>query len=195
MAFQSWVTMINADNYSGENKGSALKNSTTITDISPGANEAGKALTIPASYLSIGNIIRYTASGIYSVETGTKPTLKLALYYGGAAAGVVLAETIEITTVESATNLSWMMEGMSRVTEVGTTGKLITQANVAGIEAKSLTAASASTTMMPEETATGGESASIETGVAKTITLAAKWGTAKEANTIICYQWIVEILN
>lgn len=191
MAMQTWETLINAYQFSGTNKGTALKESTTLTDISPGANTAGQALTIPASYLQPGNILRYTAVGIFG--TTGKPALKMGLYYGGVA-GTALAETIEVTCPETVTTQSWMLEAITRVSEVGTSGKCFTQGVARGIEAVSLATQTASTTMMPETTATGGE-ATIDTSVAKIITVGAKWGTSNAANTITCYQWLVEILN
>lgn len=192
MAFQTWETLINAYQYSGSNVGAVLENSETKSAISPGAEEAGKALVIPANYLNVGSIIRYSATGIFST-TGT-PNLTLGLYYGGVA-GVILAESIAIKTPETASNISWALEAISRVKEVGTTGKIFTQGWIRGVEAKSLTSTTAGTTMMPEETSTGGESASLNTGESKSIVLGALWGTKSASNKITCYQWLVEILN
>lgn len=192
MAFQTWITMINADSYSGENKGPTIKNTTESKDISPGENIAGQALTIPASFLVPGHLIRYSAVGI--ISTTGKPKIKMGLYYGGIASGVALVSE-EVEAVEGGSSNTWYLEATSRVIEVGTAGKMLTQGNVTGLEAKSAIGTSAGTTMLPSSSATGGESASIETGVAKTITLGIKWGTASESNSITCYQWIVEILN
>jgi hypothetical protein len=192
MAFQTWETLVNAYQYSGSNVGTVLENTETLTAISPGAETAGKQLVIPANYLNVGSVIRYSATGIFST-TGT-PTLILGIYYGGVA-GVVLAETIAITTPSGGANLSWALEAISRVKEVGSTGKIYTQGWCRGVEAKSLTSTTAGTTMMPEETSTGGESASLNTGENKSIVLGAKWGTASTSNKITCYQWLVEILN
>lgn len=191
MAFQTWETLINAYQTSGNSTGAAYKKSTTLTDISPGGNTAGQALTIPASFLVPGNILSYRAAGIFS--TTSAPTIILGLYYGGVA-GVALAETVAITTVSGGANITWMLEATSRVVSTGTSGKILTQGSVVGVEAKSLAGTSAGTTMMPEESSTAGE-ATINTSESKILTVGAKWGTESESNTITCYQWLVEILN
>lgn len=190
MAIQTWVQTANSGQPSGLGKGEVYKKSTTLTDVSPGGKEKGP-LTIPANYLEVGKIIRCSASGIFS--TTSKPTLVLGIYWGGVT-GVALCETIAITSVETAANISWLMEAQSTVLSLGTSGKIITQGQVVGVEAKSLTSTSAGTTLMPEETATGGE-ATINTVESKILTIGAKWGTESESNALTCYQFSVEFLN
>lgn len=190
MAFQTWETLINAYQTSGSSSGEVFKKFTSKKDITPGTNVAGQALTIPASFLVPGNILSYRASGIFST-TGT-PSLTLGLYWGGVA-GTALAETIAVTA-PTGSNFSWILEASSRVISTGTSGKILTQGSVQGMEAKSTLSTSASTTMMPEESASGGE-ATIDTSTAKIITVGATWGTESESNSIQCFQWIVEILN
>lgn len=193
MANQSWETLANAPSYSSENVGTAYKESTTLTDISPGGNTAGQAFTVGRDCppLEPGTIIRFNARGIFS-NTAT-PTLIMGLYWGGVA-GVSIAETVAITTPSGVTTQSWNLEATSRVLSVGTSGKIITQGVVDGIESVSLTSTSAGSTLMPETTATGGE-ATINTSENKILTVGAKWGTSSASNTITCYQWIVEFLN
>lgn len=193
MANQTWVSMANAPSPSSEGAGSVLKNSTTLTDISPGSNLAAQAFTIGRDCppLEAGTILRYTARGIFS--TTTKPTLVLGLYWG-AVAGTVMAESVAITCAESVTNQAWSLEATSRVISVGTTGKILTQGVIFGIEAAGITTTSAGVTLFPAPTSTGGES-TIDTSVQKILTIGAKWGTASESNSITCYQWYVETLN
>lgn len=192
MAFQTWETLINAYQPSSTTTGTEFKEFTAAKDITPGTNLVGQALTIPASFLVPGNILAYRASGIFS--SVSKAKLKLGLYWGGVA-GKVLAETLEVETPEPNTNNSWILEATSRVISVGTAGEVLTQGTVTGIEAKSLAGASASTTMMPEETSTGGKLAEFDTSVAKIVTVGATWGTSSASNKIQCFQWLVEILN
>jgi hypothetical protein len=189
MANQTFVQCANAGQISGIGKGAVYKKSTTLADVSPGGTTG--AVVVPANYLEVGKIIRFTACGIYSNTSA--PKLIFGLYYGGVA-GTALAETIEVTTPSGVTNQSWGMEATSIVQSIGPSGKIITQGNVTGIESVSLTTASASTTLMPEITSTGGE-ATINTEEAKILTVGAKWLTESESNALTCYQFLVEFLN
>lgn len=191
MAQQTWEVLLNAYEYSGTKSGAALKESTALTDISPGANTAGQALLIPAGTLKVGNILRYTACGTYST-TGT-PTLKLGLYWGGVA-GITLAETIAVETKSSVTHQSWRLEAISRVVEIGSSGAILTQGTVVGVESVSAITTNAGTTMLPEE-ATGGNEVTINTDESKIITVSGKWSASSASNAINCYQWLVELLN
>jgi hypothetical protein len=193
MANQTWEILANAPSYSSENTGTVYKESTTLTDVSPGGNTLGQAFTIGRDCppLEAGTILRYTARGTYS-NTGT-PTIILGLYYGGVA-GVALAETIAIKTSSGVSNQSWALEATSRVISVGPTGKIITQGVVDGFEAVSAETTSVGSTMMPETTSTGGE-ATINTDESKILTIGAKWGASSASNLLTVYQWYVEILN
>jgi hypothetical protein len=57
-----------------------------------------------------------------------------------------------------------------------------------------LTGASASTTMMPETTSTAGQSTQ-NTSVSNIVTVGAQWGTSSSSNSILCEQFIVELLT
>src|ERR1700752_929876 len=95
MSTPTWVTLANANQTNEVNTGTALANSTTLTDISPGGNTLGQAYQTQPAQLYPGMMIRFKAWGIYST-TGT-PTLLLGIYYGGVA-GVALAVTAATTT-------------------------------------------------------------------------------------------------
>lgn len=189
-ASPSYVLMMNPGQVSNT-PGSALTNTVTLTDISGGANVAGEAYTIPANFMQTGQVWRFTASGIFT--TTSTPTLLLGLYAGGVA-GTALAATIAVTTPSGVTNQSWLLEATMRVTAPGTSGTVVTQGCVTGIESVSLTGASASTTMMPETTSTGGQSTQ-NTSVANILTVGAQWGTAASGNSITCEQFIIELLT
>lgn len=194
MANQSWGTLANAPSYSSENTGIVLENSTTETDISPGANKEGFAFTVgrdcPA--LESGQVLRYTARGTISFLTSAE--IVIGLFWGGYASGVALAKTASIKCPTAATNQMWNLEATSRLVSVGESGKILTHGVIDGVEADSALATSSGSTMMPQESATGGE-ATINTTVNKTLTLGAKWTAASTSNKIQIYQWLVEILN
>src|SRR5579884_2340764 len=91
----TWDILLNAYEYSPLNLGTALTNSTTLTDISPGAANAGQAFVVKASNLKVGMQFRVRAAGIVST-TGT-PNLTTGLYWGGTA-GTALGTTGALAT-------------------------------------------------------------------------------------------------
>src|SRR5215471_3112022 len=107
--------------------GSALANSTTLTDISPTPN-----IIIPANFLTPGDILRVTAFGRFST-TGT-PTLLIGAYVG-AVAGTAVFKTDAITSISGASASIWRLEGMIHVRTDGTGGTVIGSGGVQGISA------------------------------------------------------------
>lgn len=186
MSVQTWEQLINAYETSGESTGAALANTTTLTDISPGGAVSGSALVLPGTYLQPGMLLRFHANGIYST-TGT-PTLLLGLYYG-AVAGTPLAVTAATTTPSGAANNVWVLDATMRVLTTGSSGTVATIGTVIGISGTPSTPV-----LMPATSSTGG-TATINTGTASLLTLGAQWGAASAADTITCYQWLVEALN
>lgn len=157
--------------------GSALANSTTLTDISPTPN-----ITLPANLLEVGSLIRVTAFGRFST-TGT-PTLLLGVYWG-AVAGTAIMTTGAVTTPSGVTNQTWRFEGEFRVRTVGSSGT----AMGVGVAENISTVA---TNMAP---ATAPATATIDTTSAKALTLGAQWGTANASNTITCHHFDVELVT
>src|SRR5581483_1962798 len=119
MATPTWVTLANANQSNQTSTGAALASSTTLTDISPGGNTAGQAFQTQPDQLYPGQMLRFTAAGIYGT-TGT-PTLLIGLYYGGVA-GVALAATAATTTASGVSNGIWTLSAMARVISTGTSG-------------------------------------------------------------------------
>jgi hypothetical protein len=175
--------LLNQAQYSQLNLGSALANSVAATDITAGANTAGEAFTLPASYLQVGMQFRVKARGIIS-NTGT-PTLLLGLYYGGVA-GTALATTGAVATVASLSNNIWSLDADLRIDGVGTGGAIRTLGVVSGpyAAATSLPASSSS-----------GNSVSVNTSTANILTVGATWGTASASNTLQVVMFTVERLN
>jgi hypothetical protein len=186
MATPTWVTLANANGTSQTTTGTALANSTTITDISSGANSPGQAFQTQPEQLYPGQMLRFTAAGIYS--TAGTPTLLLGVYYGGVA-GVALAATAATASASGVANGIWTMSALARVLSTGTAGTIATLGSVLGIAATS-----ANPVLMPATSATG-NTVTIDTSIAKLITVGAQWGTASASNTITCYQWAIEYLT
>lgn len=157
--------------------GTALANSTTLTDITP-----APPVVIPANLLEVGSTLKLTAAGRFST-TGT-PTLLIGFYIGGVA-GAALCATSAITTPSAVTNQTWRATAEARVRTVGTSGTVL---GIGVTENISTTA----TNMMP---ATAPGTATWDTTAAKSLTVGAQWGTANASNTITLHHFVVELLN
>lgn len=174
--------LLNSGQYSQLNLGTAYASSVTLTDISPGGTVAGEAFTFPAGYLQVGQQFRVRAKGIIS-NTGT-PNLTLGVYYGGTA-GTALASTGAVATVTSLSNSVWSMEADLRVDATGTSGSIRTLASASGIYA--------SPTFFPASSS--GNNVTVDTSVAKILTIGATWGTNSASNSIQVVMFLVERLN
>lgn len=156
--------------------GSALANSTTLTDISP-----TPPIVLPANLLEPGSLVRVYAAGRFST-TGT-PTLLVGLYYG-AVAGTAICATSAITTASGVTNLTWEFEASFRVRTVGTSGTALGTGKLYGVPAAT------SVNLAP---ASAPATATIDTTAAKALTIGAQWGTASASNTITCHHFDVDM--
>lgn len=161
--------------------GTALANSTTLTDISPAPN-----ITVPAGLLEVGTELRIRAAGEFST-TGT-PTLLIGIYLGGVA-GTVLAASTTITTGSGAAAWGWVLDYQGVIRTVGSSGTLNGQGTL--VLGTSLTAGSVA--MIPDNAA--GRTFTWDTTTAKFLTIGAKWGTASASNTITCQDISVELVT
>lgn len=152
--------------------GTALANSTTLTDVSP-----SPAIVIPANTLEIGTEIELEAQLTFS-NTGT-PTLLVGFYYG-AVAGSALAASSAVTTASGVTAVPVILRYRGVVRSVGSSGSIYGQGEL--LLGTALTAFSARP--IPEVAAS--RTVTIDTTAAKSITVGAQWGTANASNTITC---------
>lgn len=83
--------------------------------------------SIPASYMTVGKVLKYTIMGRQSTATTTPGTITLRLRWGGVA-GVVLAASGAFAPDQTAaaTNLTWMAEWWTQCRAVGVTGSALT---------------------------------------------------------------------
>lgn len=181
MASQSWLALLN-------NRQQAInafvKNTITVGTISP-PPDISFGSTVP--WLQPGDMYYLHASGRMS-NTGT-PTLKLGFYYGGVpATGVTLAESAAFTTITSTVNWRWEIDAMMTVLTIGTSGTIMCQGH-----SWFPTAANTSQfRQMPEVAPT---TATVDTTVAKSLTVGATWSASSVSNTTTCDFWIVKALN
>ena len=83
--------------------------------------------SIPASYMTVGKLLKYTLMGRQSTAITTPGTITLRLRWGGVA-GVSLAASGAFAPdpTAAATNLTWMVEWWTQVRTVGATGTFMT---------------------------------------------------------------------
>src|SRR5208282_3664718 len=204
MASQTWVTLINAYEYSGTVAGKAYVSSKNQTAISPGGVEKGGAATVPANFLKPGTILRFTASGEFScTEAAVALTLGIYSVKPGEAVttGVEWAKSLLKTNGKKHTKQPWRFEATSRIVEPASLaaageGLAVTQGVIHGIVGEN---AAETTLWNPSpfptgELSEGGKSGKILPGEEKLIVLSMKMGTSNAENAIQCYQWLVEAL-
>ena len=174
---QFWRSVLNSP---GVGAGTALANSTTLTDISPAPQ-----LVLPANYLYLNQRLRITAYGIYST-TGT-PTLLLGAYYGGVA-GTLLAATAANATASGAASYPWQLVLDIYVRTVGSSGTMWCNG-----QAK----AGSSLTAMTEYALPSSQTQpiTINTTTANALTVGAQWGSASSSDTITCEDAYFEALS
>lgn len=168
MARQYWVAPLpplhTAD-------GAAYANSVALTDVAPAPQ-----VLLPAGLLEVGTRLEFYAFGRYS-NTAT-PTLTLGVYSGtiGQAIGsaAVICATSALTTPTTVTNRTWRLEGHAHVRAVGTSGSVLGMAEVSNVT-------TGGTDMAP---AASPAAVTVDTTVARYLTVGAAWGTASASNTL-----------
>lgn len=177
MPSQFWQANVNSP---GIGAGTALSNSTTLTDIGPAPQ-----YVLPANYMYVGQRWKIRGYGVYST-TGT-PSLLLGVYYGGVA-GTLIAATAANNGASGAASYPWRIELDISVRTVGSSGTVWANgwAKV-GSALATYTEYSLPTTQTQPIT--------INTTTANAWSIGAQWGTANSSNTITCEDLIVELLN
>lgn len=162
--------------------GAAYANSTTLTDVAP-----TPAIILPAGVLDTGTKIYYEIFGRYS-NTGT-PTLNLGIYSGTVAqaigSGVALLTSGAVTTVTTVTNRTWRMEGSLTVRSNSATGSIIGVGELSNVT-------TGGKDMLP---ATAPAAVTVDTTVARYITVGATWGTASASNTLTVHEVNFRLAN
>ena len=180
---QFWRSL--TGNQVGVGAGTALANTTTLTDISPAPQ-----VVIPANYLYVGQRLRITAYGIFG-NTGT-PTLLLGVYYGGVG-GTLLAATAANATASGVTAIPWQLVCDIFVRTVGASGMV--WANGTATVFQTLAGGASGNPLIYAMPTTQTQPITIATNAANALTVGAAWGTANSSNTITCEDAYVETLG
>jgi len=178
MGRQYWTSPLGPFNIAD---GTALANSTTLTDISPAPQ-----ITLPAGQLEVGTELEIDAMGTFST-TGT-PTLLLGIYYGGVA-GVALAASSAITTGSAAANWPFVISYRGVIRSVGSAGSINGQGTL------QLGTALTAFSVRPIPETFAARTVTIDTTAAKTLTIGAQWGTASASNTVTLNDLSVRLAN
>jgi hypothetical protein len=162
--------------------GAAYLSSVTLTDVSPTPQ-----ITLPGYTLLVpGTELEIEASGQFS-NTGT-PTLLLGFYYGGVAGGALAASSAVVTTTGAAA-WPWRMRYRGVVRSVGSAGQIVGQGELFLGTALTLF------TVRPVPEVAASRTVTIDTTVAKTITVGAQWGASNASNTLTCNDISVKLVN
>lgn len=176
--------------------GTAVANTASETILFPN-------ITIPASYLQDGRVLRLTAYGAYGT-TGT-PTLKFSVRWGGVAGTVLAAQAANVTTsgVGGGASMTalWKVEAIIQVRSNGSTGTLFTNGESILHTSTLLTAGTVTNYGQVAPLVSGSTGGTTPVAVTADLTadtalaLTATWGTANAANSIRGDQYVVEALN
>lgn|SRR5262245_16701073 len=159
----------------------AYASATALTDVSPLPN-----ISIPANLMGIGTEIEITGAGQFST-TGT-PTLLLGVYLNGIA-GAALAASSAITTGSNAAAWPWQVFYRGVIRTPGATGSIQGQGRL--YLGTSLTAF----TVRPIPETQAARTVTIDTTVARSVTIGAQWGTNSASNTLTCTDISVKVVN
>ena len=174
----TWEALLNSPQPTAA--GTALANSTTLTDIS-----VAPQFTLPANFLQAGSALRFTAFGVFS--TTVTPTLLLGVYYGGVA-GVALATTGAITTGSGVTNVPWRLELTTDIRTTGTSGTAMSQ----GFCLFGTSVSAASFLPVPN---TALATVTVDTTAAKVLSIGAQWSAASASNTVTLHGFTIESMG
>jgi hypothetical protein len=166
---------------------------TTFTSYQDVAGIASDQSSLPASLpgdLKRGTKIQVEAFGEFST-TGT-PTLQIGGIYGatpGAAGGTAFAQSAAITTGSAAAAWSWHYNAWGLITQVGSSGTLVSMGILDLGTSLTAFASSAAPVTAAARTVT------VDTTTQKLWGLGAAWGTSSASNSITVYGFRVEIMN
>jgi len=161
----------------------------TLTDATSNVLFLGK--TIPAGMLEQGSVLRLRARGELTIGS-TADTLTLGFYYGGIA-GAAIAAGAALAVVVSETAVPWWMEYEGEIRTTGTAGT-IKGSGLIHLPGATTGLATAQTVYPIPQTAAA-RTVTIDTSLAKVVTVGAAWSATTGAPTLTCYSLSVEILG
>lgn len=161
--------------------GTALANSNTLTDVSPVPQ-----YTVAKGAFQPGMAIR--CHGRLTFSATATPTLLLGIYWGGVAGTKICA--IGATTTGNGTNWPIIVDALITCRA----SALPSSTTIGGSGSVDLGTSLTAVTRIPMD-ASAFATVSVDSTVAKDITLGAQWGAASASNTLTVQQWVVEFLN
>jgi len=177
--------------------GTQVSNTTTETIVAPDFN-------IPAFYMAPGRILRLWAFGVDSNVVTTPGTLILAARWGGVG-GVMLSQTAAIGLDTTArTNALWALCAYIVCRTAGATGtfmsggfaSVVNVLATVGLSNNGVFGALASLMgSAGTPIASGNAAVTVDTTIAKLLSLTAKFSVATSPTNLTCQQRIIEALN
>lgn len=162
--------------------GASYNTSTTLTDVTPAPQFTfGTNYGLP----QLGQTFHVDCWLHYS--TTSAPTLIVGLYYGGVA-GVALCATGAVVMGSTQTGLGLHFEADVEFTLLGTSGT----AKAQGKLSYGLTTVTGGVAMAPTTTPAN---VTVDTTVAKALTIGAQWGTNSASNIVIAHQFDITARN
>lgn len=159
--------------FTGRSTSAAVANTTTETTFSaPSYTLPAKSILDNTQGSQNGAILRVKCNGSYS--TTATPTLRLRMYF----AGVLVADTTAITTLNNASNQSWHF-----------------QADLMAFTATQLLGSSPIFSIASNLQLGSGPIAAVGLSAGGAITVTATWGTASASNTIVMGSLSVELMK
>lgn len=185
MSRQSWVETLAV----AVANGTAIASSSTETIIFPD-------ITIPATYLQDGRLLKVRVFGQYS-NTGT-PTLTFAVRWGGVS-GTLLATSAACTTPSGVTAAMFEFEVWLQVRTNGATGTIMANGVAKVFAAVAGTVASATGEGLVTPMSAGGvttpAAVTVDLTVDTALSVTAKWSASSSSNTLTGLQYELVSMN
>jgi predicted RecA/RadA family phage recombinase len=192
----SWTTGTQTETLGANSAvGSALANSTVLTDINPPTGVAYCPANFWLPSYGVSKSLLVKAYGVLS--TTATPTLTMAIYGDtaqGTPSGTPLATTGAVTMSSGVTNVPWSLEVVISNVTTGSSGTFLSDGIFIVYNAVT-TATAWGGYRCSSSTANPNTASTLSTQSAYYIELAAAWGAASSSNTITCYSYVVLGLN
>lgn len=172
--------------------GAALSNTTTPTSILP----AARKITLPPYFFGcVGKMLRVFASGRISTLTAAPGTLTLDIRFGSV---IVFTSGAMNLNVTAQTNASWRFnaEMTCRAIGSGTSANMLSTGewkSRAIIGSATVAAGGDNVSVVPDTAPAAGTG--FDSTALQQVDFFATWSVANSANSILCHQFALELLN
>ncbi len=170
--------------------GTQISNTVTETIVCPD-------FQFPGNYMQPGRIVRVWAFGVMSNVVTTPGTLTLRLRWGGVSGTAILVSAAQGLDTTARTNSLWMLVANIIVRASGTAGSFMSGGimfgNVLSSTAANLLPALLGSAGTP--LASGNAAVSVDTSVAKSLSVTGQFSVATNPTNLTCQQRIIEVMN